>query len=299
MAMNEILSAAKKFAPKDGRFDTAIPFLSFIRTSSPTTFTTGMLKPSFCLVVQGDKRILIGKDVINYGMGSFIISTIDLPTSGQVVTATKAVPYVGIVIELDANEIAAIALEAELVYDTKTKSRPGAFIAKSDEDIQAVVLRLLKLLAKSSDAKFLAATLRRELIYRLLTSAEGHLLYQNAVKDYQEQGIGKAISWLKKNYTKPIKMEALAKAMNMSVSSLHHKFKTVTTMGPLQYQKHLRLQEARRLLLLETMDAATASYKVGYESPSQFSREYKRLFGASPLEDIRNLKNTHAGHLQE
>ena len=288
--INELSVIIKKIMPQDGNMDTVIPFLSFIKRSAPTTFNHGMLSPSFCLIVQGEKKILIGKEVVYYGVGSFITAAIDFPTSGQVVGATKEAPYMGIRIELNPNEIAEIALEAQLTYKTHKKSGPAAYIAKSDIELQIVILRLLKLLDKPNDARFLSESIKREIIYRLLTSESGSVLYQSIVKDYKEDGIGKAINWIKKNFKKPIKIEELAKITSMSVSSLHHKFKNVTTMGPLQYQKHLRLQEARRLLLIEDMDAATASFKVGYESPSQFSREYKRLFGAPPLEDIKNLK---------
>ncbi len=150
--------------------------------------------------------------------------------------------------------------------------------------------KLLRLLDKPRDAAFLAASLKREILYRLLTGENGHLIYRNLVIDRQQLGIGKAIEWLKQNFARHFQIEELAKAANMSVSSLHHKFKAVTAMGPLQYQKQLRLNEARKLLLSGSMDASTAAYQVGYESQSQFSREYRRLFGAPPMQDVKSLR---------
>src|SRR5262249_45979781 len=145
-------------------------------------------------------------------------------------------------------------------------------------------------LGKPNDIPFMASTIKQEIIYRLLTAEDGHLLYRNVVADYAGLGISQAIHWIKQNYNCPLHIEALAKRVNMSVSGFQHKFKTLTTLSPWQYQKRLRLLEARRLLLTGTMDAATASLTVGYESPSQFSREYRRLFGVPPVQDILMLK---------
>lgn len=286
----EVLAILAKLYTVDGTVQTRIPFLSVIRASKPSEMRSGILTPSFCIVVQGGKRILIGSDVINYGVGSYVISSIDLPTSGQIVVASAAKPYYGVKIDLDPKELAAVMIEAQLDAP-KGKSSVAAFVSVADFDFQEAILRLLKLLEKDEDTTFLANTIKRELIYRLLKNDQGAAIYQNALINQQEAGIGKAIFWIKENYNRPIKVEQLAKAVNMSVSNLHHRFKAVTTFGPLQYQKQLRLQEARRLLLAGGMDAAGAAFEVGYESPSQFSREYRRQFGAPPMKDIENLRN--------
>lgn len=269
---------------------TDIPFLSLISSRQPTELTRGIVQPSFCMVMQGQKKILLGDDVIHYGAGEYLISTIDMPAAGQIIVATDASPYLGARIELDAKEIAAILIEAKISVPANLKSGLGAFVGKADEELQEAVRKLLRLLDKPKDAAFLADSLKREILYRLLTSEYGPRIYNNLVIDRQQLGIGKAIEWLKQNFTRHFQIEELASAANMSVSSLHHKFKAVTAMGPLQYQKQLRLNEARKLLLSGAMDASTAAYQVGYESQSQFSREYRRLFGAPPMQDVKSLR---------
>ncbi|MFZ6646030.1 AraC family transcriptional regulator [Undibacterium sp. TJN25] len=269
---------------------TDIPFLSLISSRQPTELSRGMLQPSFCMVMQGHKKIQLGEETIHYGPGEYLISTIDMPAAGQIIGATEAAPYLGARIELDTREIAAILIEAKISVPANLKSGLGAFVGKADDELQEAVRKLLRLLDKPRDAAFLADSLKREILYRLLTGENGHLIYRNLVIDRQQLGIGKAIEWLKQNFARHFQIEELAKAANMSVSSLHHKFKAVTAMGPLQYQKQLRLNEARKLLLSGSMDASTAAYQVGYESQSQFSREYRRLFGAPPMQDVKSLR---------
>lgn len=274
----------------DGMVQTKIPFLSVIRASKPSDLRSGILTPSFCIVAQGGKRILIGSDVIDYGIGSYVISSIDLPTSGQILEASSTKPYYGVKVDFEPKELASVMIEAQLEAP-KRKPSVAAFVGTADFDFQETILRLIKLLQHDGDIHFFANNIKRELIYRLLKNDQGAVIYQNAIINQQEAGIGKAIYWIKENYNRPIKVEQLAKAVNMSVSNLHHRFKAVTTFGPLQYQKQLRLQEARRLLLAGGVDAAGAAFEVGYESPSQFSREYRRQFGAPPMKDIENLRN--------
>ena len=286
----ELTDLVRKNAVKEGTTETNIPFLGFIKSSTPSEIRHGILSPSICLIIQGAKGLLIGKDIFHYGVGNYVVSAIDMPTSGQIRKATAARPYLGVRVDLDPKEIATLVIATKMVPAQK-KSGPGAFAEKSDIELQDAIFRLVKLLDKTpQDIAILAPLIRQEIMYRLLSSPNGHLLFKAAVADKDELGIGRAVQWLKKNYARSLKMEDLAKEMNMSLSALHHKFKSVTTMAPLQYQKQLRLLEARRLLLTGNIDAATASYKVGYESPSQFSREYRRLFGESPAKDAQALK---------
>lgn len=280
----------QRHALHDGRAVTPIPFLSLFHSSQPTTVTRGVLKPSCCFILQGSKRLHLADDVLDYGPGEYLVVSVDLPAAGHVVKATADQPYLLLNIELDPQEIAAVVLEARIAIDSPQPVR-GAFIGKSDAELREALYKLVRLLdAPAQEAAFLAVGLKREIIYRLLTGASGRQLYQNIVLDQQDRGIGKAIAWLKDRYDQPVKVEDLAQATNMSVSSLHHRFKAVTTMGPMQYQKQLRLQQARSLLLQGDIDAATAAYKVGYESQSQFSREYRRLFGAPPMQDMKKLR---------
>lgn len=173
------------------------------------------------------------------------------------------------------------------------KPSAAALIGKSDTGLLELFERVLSLAHSSEPAPFLSVLMMREMIYRLVSGKYGHLFLQQALYDQQSDGIGKAIGWIKENFSRPFTAPELAKISNMSVSSLQHKFKEITTMGPLQYQKQLRLQEARRLMLTGSVDVTTAALEVGYESPSQFNREYKRLFSLSPLKDIREIQNNH------
>jgi AraC-like DNA-binding protein len=288
--LDHMIAIVDRRVPADARVQTAIPFLSLMRVSQPTPVSRGVLQPSLCLILQGHKRVYVGTDVYDYGPGEFLVVTVDLAGAGHIVSATPDQPYLLLNMELDPQELAAIVAEAGLDVSAAAQPVRGAFVGKTDGALQEALCQLARLLdAAPREAAFLAVGLKREIIYRLLNGEHGAKLYQNVVLDQQDRGIGKAIAWLKNNFDRTIKVEELAQAINMSVSSLHHRFKAVTTMGPLQYQKQLRLQQARRLLLSGAVDATTAAYQVGYESQSQFSREYRRLFGAPPMRDVKNL----------
>jgi AraC-like DNA-binding protein len=284
--------ASKASAPADGTTQTIIPFLSIIKSSKPTAVRQGVLTPSFCVVVQGTKKFYLGREIVRYGAGNFLAALIDMPSAGQIVGAAKTEPYLGIRMDVTQEETASVAMDAKLNMSLRpgVKRSAGAFVGKTDPDVLEALVRLLRLLDKPQDAAFLAPSIKREIIYRLLMGVDGQFFFQNTVLDSQTLALGRSIKWLKENFDRDFVIEDLAKSSNMSVSSLRHKFKVVTTMGPLQYQKHLRLQEARRLLLGGTVDATTAALQVGYESPSQFSREYRRLFGLPPLEDLKLIR---------
>lgn len=269
---------------------TALPYLSFIRFTRPTELSRGMLEPSMCLVVQGKKKVLIGTEITHYGSGSYVLSAIDMPVSGQVVEASVAEPYLGVRIALDAREIAAQIIERKIAIPKKSGARAAAYVEAADAELQDAFLRLLRLLKKPRDLAALAPLVKQEILYRLISAKDGDVLGQTVLAHYQEKGVNQAIHWIKTNYAEPMHIEKLAKTVSMSVSNLHHRFKAITVMSPLQYQKQIRLLEARKLLLGGNIEAATVAFKVGYESPSQFSREYRRLFGASPLQDMEYLK---------
>jgi len=294
-ALQKLLDEARALfdgVPEDQReVTTALPYLSFIRIARPTELTRGILEPSMCLVLQGRKKVLIGQDVLDYGVGSYVLAAVDMPTSGQVTQATPAQPYFGIKITLDATEIAALIIEADLPIPATPKSRAGAYVGAADEDLQDAFCRLVRMLKKPRDLPVLSSLIKREIFYRLLTSEQSDVLFQTLSLHHQEKGVNEAIRWIKSNYAQPMQIDQLAQTVSMSVSNLHHRFKAITTMSPLQYQKQMRLLEARKFLLAGNVEAATAAFKVGYESPSQFSREYRRLFGASPLQDMEYLKH--------
>jgi AraC-like DNA-binding protein len=277
--------------PQDQReTQTAIPFVSLIRMFRPTEMNRGVLEPSLCLVLQGRKAMLIGQQITHYGAGSYVLSIVDMPVSGRVVDASVAEPYVALKFLLDPKEMAAMIVDLKIAPTKASVSCPGAYVALSDTDLQEAFLRLVRLLKTPNDTVFLSRLIGQEILYRLLTSSAGRVIYQSLVKHTHERGITEAILWIKKNFAKPMKIEQLADSAHMSVSALHRRFKAITVMSPLQYQKQTRLIEARKLLLTRNIEAATAAYEVGYQSPSQFSREYRRFFGNSPLRDIARVK---------
>ncbi|WP_308633879.1 AraC family transcriptional regulator [Paenibacillus silvisoli] len=287
--LDQLLTMAASLHLAEGRTETSVPFFSLVRRSQPTAIVPGVLTPSFCLILQGAKKLHLGQDTIYYGPGDYLVSLIDIPASGQVVGATPQSPYIGLRIDLTAEEIASVMTDSGIgVKPIDSKLGPGAYVGKSDEHLQLLFIRLLELRGKpEAEIRFLSSLIKREMIFRLLTGDHGHLFVQRVFMEQQDEGINKAIEWIKENYNRTFTIEEVAKSSKMSVSGLHHKFKAVTTMAPQQYQKQLRLQEARRLMLSGSANATTAALEVGYESPAQFNREYRRLFGLPPLQDIK------------
>ncbi|HEX2618945.1 MAG TPA: AraC family transcriptional regulator [Phototrophicaceae bacterium] len=289
--LDQIIALTERITKAEGRIKTSIPFLTIVRNTRQTPPIPAVLTPSLCLILQGGKRIHFGQDIIDCQPGNFLASVIHMPASAQVVGATKKSPYIGLRLDLMTKEIASVMTEAEISIKPENKKlNIGAFIGKADTDLLDLFIRLLKVVEKPGDTRFLSELIKREIIFNLLSGDYGHLFFQQVFFDRQSDGVGKAIAWIEENFTRSFTVEELAKATSMSVSGLHHKFKAVTTMGPLQYQKQLRLQEARRLMLSGAVDATTAALEVGYESPSQFSREYRRLFGLPPFKDIKALR---------
>lgn len=298
--LDRLLAMTERKISAEGITQTTIPFLSLVRDSHQTPLIPSVLTPSFCLILQGAKRLHLGQDILEYSAGDYLISVIDIPASAQVIGVTKKFPYIGLRIDLPTKEIASVVMEAKIDVKSQKKLNTGAFIGRSDADLLDICVRLLKLLDKPDEACFLSALIKRELIFHLLSGNYGHFFFQQVLFDQQADGVGKAIAWIKEHYARSFTVEELATANNMSVSGLHHKFKAITTMSPLQYQKHLRLQEARRLMLSGSMDATTAAFDVGYESLSQFSREYRRLFGLPPHQDIKAVpKSSAAGAFEK
>lgn len=287
--LDQLLNMVDFFNLAEGRTETSVPFFSLVRRNQPTAIMPGVLTPSFCLILQGVKKLHLGQDTIYYGAGDYLVSLIDIPASGQVVGATRQSPYIGLRIELTTEEIVSVMTDTGIsVKLLDRKLGPGAYVGKSDDHLQLLFIRLLEMRDKpEAEITFLSSLIKREMIYRLLTGDYGHLFVQRVFMDQQNEGISRAIEWIKENYNKTFTIAEVAKSSKMSVSGLHHKFKAVTTMAPLQYQKQLRLQEARRLMLNGSANATAAALEVGYESPAQFNREYRRLFGLPPLQDIK------------
>jgi AraC-like DNA-binding protein len=268
----------------EGAFPTPIPGLHLSRYSSPTQPGQGVQCPTLAIVAQGSKQIRLGDEAFTYDPGHYLVVSLDLPVSGRVTTASKAKPFLGMRLDLDVKQIPSLRTSGKL--QRATKPDRGVFVSRMTPELLDAMLRLLRLLGKPENTAVLAPLLHREILYRLLRGEQGAQLERMAQSDGNACGVAKAVIWLKENFDKPFSMKLIAQETNMCPSGLHHHFKTLTNMSPLQYQKHLRLQEARRLMLADAMDASAAAYHVGYVSRSQFSREYSRLFGAPPLRDV-------------
>lgn len=268
----------------------AIPGLSLYRKNGPTEPTSGLYEPSICMVVQGSKHVILGSDTYVYDAQRYLITSTHLPTVFQIVEATTEKPYLGLKLTLDQREISQLMIDSNLPAPRANQSGRGMAIGKITLPLILAFQRLIDLLDAPQDLPILAPLIQREITYRLLVGDQGFRLRHIASMGTQGNQIARIIEWLKDNFMQPLRIEELAMQANMSTSTLHQHFRSMTAMSPLQYQKWLRLNEARRLMLMENHDASTAAFRVGYESPSQFSREYSRLFGAPPLRDVSRLR---------
>lgn len=295
-ALLEALAASiARLIEKSEHIETAIPDLALYRREEPTQPTSGMYEPSICWVAQGAKRVVLGEDTYVYDAHHFLITSVDLPTVWQVIEASPEKPCLGLVLKLDQREISQLMVDSHLPPPRAQRSSRGMATGEVTLPLLRAFQRLLDLLDEPKDIPILAPIIQREISYRLLVGDQGARLRQMASVGSQSSQIARAIEWLKGNFTRPLRIDDLATQANMSTSTFHHHFRVLTAMSPLQYQKWLRLNEARRLMLTERLDATNAAFQVGYESPSQFSREYSRLFGAPPLRDISNLRQLAPG----
>ncbi|MDF2503511.1 AraC family transcriptional regulator [Clostridium sp.] len=282
----------ERFTDRDGLQSTAIPSLDFIRASSISEPLHSLYAPSLCIIVQGAKMVILGKENYKYDTNSYLVASVHLPIIGKIIEATPDMPYLSIRLSFSSDQILDIIKESQQVSSKKSDLKRGLIVTKTNLTLLDTLLRLVSLLETPNDIPILAPLFIREILYRVLQDEHGYIVKQFAVIGSHAQSISKAINVINCNFAKPLRIDELAKKINMSPSSLHHHFKKVTAMSPLQYQKQVRLQEARRLLLSETLDAADAGFKVGYESPSQFSREYARMFGLPPISDIKRLRDS-------
>ncbi|HCG6972200.1 TPA: AraC family transcriptional regulator [Vibrio parahaemolyticus] len=272
------------------QYDTPISGLRFSRWTTPTPPTSYTHNPSICLIAQGRKRVLLGEESFIYDANHFLISSIDLPIIANIIEASEEQPYLGLIMELDLTEISQLIVDGELAFIQSKEAQKGIAVGELSESLLDAFVRLAELLDEGKNTKILAPIIKREIFYRLLMSEQGTRLHQIVTAGSHSHQIAKAIDWLKNNFVKPLSVGDLASYTGMSKSSFYTHFRSMTSMTPLQFQKKLRLSEARRLMLTENLDAMAATFKVGYESPSQFSREYSRLFGAPPSKDIKSLR---------
>ncbi|MBM4834819.1 AraC family transcriptional regulator [Vibrio parahaemolyticus] len=289
-ATQKLAKLIDRWTGNANQYDTPISGLRFSRWTTPTPPTSYTHNPSICLIAQGRKRVLLGEESFIYDANHFLISSVDLPIIANIIEASEEQPYLGLIMELDLTEISQLIVDSELAFTQSKEAQKGIAVGELSESLLDAFVRLAELLDEGQNIKILAPIIKREIFYRLLMSEQGTRLHQIVTTGSHSHQIAKAIDWLKNNFVKPLSVGDLASYTGMSKSSFYTHFRSMTSMTPLQFQKKLRLSEARRLMLTENLDAMAATFKVGYESPSQFSREYSRLFGAPPSKDIKSLR---------
>lgn len=287
----ELIRCALRHAPREGRHETSYPPFQLVRCDRPSPRIHSLHQPSLCMIAQGTKVVTLGDATLRYTAGEFLYSAVELPLTGEVLVAAPRQPYLCLVLAVDPalvfDLVAAGPPPARGAPASRSGRGPAIFVGRPDPEVSDAFLRLLRCLDRPGDVQVLAPMIARELTYRLLHGPYGEAVRQIGVADSQTQRIAGVLGRLKRDFAKPLRSDELARAAGMSVSSFHAHFRSVTTLSPLQYQKQLRLAEARRLLHTGAVSAADAGYQVGYLSPSQFSREYARAFGAPPRSDAR------------
>lgn len=294
-ARKNLVKGIARWTEGKSQADASIPQLTLHRWEAPTEPTSYMLAPSICMIGQGVKQVLLGEETYVYDARGFLVTSVDLPLVARIIEASVETPYLGLTMTLDQKVIAQLMVERELPMPRKEEAHRGMTVGRASAELLDAFHRLIDLLDEPEDIPILAPLIQKEIFYRLLTSDQGARLRQIVSSGNRNYRIARVISWLKNNFDQPLRVEELAMRSGMSPSAFHQHFRSLTAMSPLQFQKRLRLTEARRLMFAERLDAASAAFQVGYESPSQFSREYKRLYGVPPLRDIKSLHQVPAG----
>lgn len=279
-------------APSAGQHSTTIPGLLLFRRTKPTPCYRATYEPSLVVFAQGKKRINLGGTEYICGPTSFVLASIDVPVKSQILEASEEVPMLSLMLRLEMPMVREILSQEDLPEAENSSQRRGLAVGKANAGLLGACTRMIELLDASDDIPFLSRLLQREIIYRILRTPQGARLRAIATSGDLGNRTARAVAWLKDNYAKRLHMEELAAVARMGVSTLHHQFRALTTMSPLQYQKQLRLQRARTRML-DGIDASSAAYEVGYESVSQFSREYSRFFGQPPMRDIKSLRSAN------
>ena len=264
--------------------------LELYRATAPTIPTSCSYEPSLLVVAQGKKRVDLGKVTYSFGEATFLLTSLELPVISQVMVASKEVPYLAFFLKLEIGTVRDILNTEEVDIPETPAGTSGMAVGRSTTELIKCCSRLVELLDAPKDIPFIGKLLRRELTYRLLQSSQGDRLRAIATLGDQNNRSAKVVSWLRTNYRKPLNIDALADLAGMGRSTLHHHFRSLTAMSPLQFQKQLRLHAARQRMLVDEVDATSAAFEVGYESASQFNREYRRFFGKPPIRDIQALR---------
>ncbi|MCA0978167.1 AraC family transcriptional regulator [Qipengyuania flava] len=287
---SELAAHIARHVGRTGIVDTAIPQLSLFRADEPTEPLPAVYEASLCLIAQGSKRVSLSEQSLTYDAQHYLLVSLDLPLIGHVTQASPDAPYLCAKIDINQSVLADLIMEEG--ERAPKADLPALAVYRSDDDLVDAACRLVRLLDRPHEIPALSPLIEREILYRLLTGPHGPTLRYMAVADSHLNQVSRAISTIRSAFDQRLRIEEIAAAAGMSASSLHEHFKAVTRMTPLEYQKQLRLQEARRLMLSEGVNAGSAGFAVGYESPSQFSREYSRLFGAPPRQDLMRLQNS-------
>lgn len=286
----DLIRAASKVAQSDGDYETAIPGLWVYRRSTPTEPMPCIYGLGLGITAQGSKRVLLSDEVIDYGVGQSLITSLDLPVVAQVRRASLSEPYIGIRLDLDARSIAEVAARMPSSKTNIAAATRAVSVAVLEEGEVDAMTRLISLLGEPHLIESLAPLIRQEIVVRLLNGTHGAVLRQLIAAGAPGEQFSHLMGWLKDHYTEVVSIDELAVMAHMSPSTFRQHFRTLTGTSPLQYLKQLRLQEAKQIMLNEDLDAAMAAMRVGYESASQFSREYSRLFGAPPYRDVQRTK---------
>jgi AraC-like DNA-binding protein len=288
---DELVERMMRAIREDGTAE-PLPGLRLRRASSPTELGHGVSDPAFCVIAQGSKEVLLGDNRYRYDPAHYLIATAALPIASRVTEASPERPYLGLVLMLDPTLVGSVMVEAGYPASHNQSAVQALNVSPLDVDLLDAVVRLVKLIDRPNETRFLTPLITREIVYRLLRGEQGSRLRYVTVLGGNTHRIAEAIARLRKDFDRPLRIEEMARDLGMSVSGFHHHFKEVTAMSPLQFQKQLRLQEARRLMLGEQLDAGSAGYRVGYDDASHFNREYKRLFGEPPMRDVERLQKT-------
>ena len=298
MALRRFANLLARYAPHDGAFPLRLPGTFAVRLSHISTEPIyATMRPAVCIAAQGAKVVMLGRDVVEYDPSHVLVLAVDLPVSSQVIRASRKEPYLGFVLDLDPARVAELATRVFPHGVRKASDVRGLYVGHSTDGLVDAVTRLLDLMADPEEAEMLGPLVVDEIVIRLLRTAVGPRVAQIGQPKSGVQRIGDAIGWIREHFAQPVTVDEMAASVHMSASTFHERFKAVTSLSPLQYQKVLRLHEARRLMLFQKMDASDASHRVGYLSPSQFSREYARFFGSAPSRDIARVREEGFDHV--
>lgn len=288
----ELAGAIAQWIGNEERMETAIPGVRLARRTAPTPPCSVTYVPSVVVVAQGRKRVDLGANTFFYDSSRFLLTSLDLPAMASVEEASEVAPCLAVMIQIEMPAVRELLAQEEMGGATRPSRMPGMAVAEATTEFLDACCRLLRLLASPRDIPVVAPLVQREILYRVLQSEEGARLRAIATQGEQSHRTAKAIAWIRANYQQPLRVEELAQVAGMGVSTLHHHFRALTAMSPLQYQKQVRLQMARSRMLMDGLDANAAAFAVGYESASQFNREYSRFFGQPPVRDVRMLRQS-------